>query len=179
MSKVVDGPWVGSGLGVISLSWKLFLNIYQLGKIRVGTFRAHTPSSCRKACTILQWAEPKISPVSAHSSIPCAALRISMRSSRLLYGQTSTTKLKREKVENRINLMADDMVDVWGSKWVWMYQIVLLWPLTQVCGVTPLPVLRGPISVCQMPAGSDNSQRAGSPCWNLWTHWPSLPVLIV
>ena len=40
-SKVADGPRVGSGLGIDSLSWKLlFLNIYQQEKIGFSTFWA-------------------------------------------------------------------------------------------------------------------------------------------
>ena len=45
VGKVVDGPWVGSRLGIDSLSWKLlFLNIYRQGKIGFRTFWATTPS---------------------------------------------------------------------------------------------------------------------------------------
>ena len=47
MSKGVDGPRVGSGLGIDSLSWKLlFLIIYQQGKIGFRTFWVTTPSRC-------------------------------------------------------------------------------------------------------------------------------------
>ena len=52
VSKVVNGPRVGSGLGIDSLSWKLLsLNIYQQGKIRFRTFGATTPSHCPVFCS--------------------------------------------------------------------------------------------------------------------------------
>ena len=48
VNKGVDGPRVGSGLGIDSLSWKLlFLIIYQQGKIGFRKFWATTPSRCR------------------------------------------------------------------------------------------------------------------------------------